>query len=155
MTDKELKKLSRLELLEILLEETKENEKLRAEIAILENEKKFLTEEKRLFEITNQMDSALSQVNRLVANLQNITNHTVNEKTSSPQKDTEQHNPNNTRENTDGIDDKTKGAVISDRNLYWRMMKFFAMNEAVLALLPYDIHSDVKTRLRGILDAKK
>ena len=38
MTDKELKKLSRLELLELLLAESRENERLRAEIEQIKQE---------------------------------------------------------------------------------------------------------------------
>ncbi len=40
MTDRELKKLSRAELLELLLEESKENEKLRAQVKEMEEQLK-------------------------------------------------------------------------------------------------------------------
>lgn len=40
MTDRELRKLSRAELLELLLEETRENEKLRAQVEEMEEQLK-------------------------------------------------------------------------------------------------------------------
>ena len=67
MTDKELKKLSRLELLELLLTVTRENELLKAE---LENLKQVNTIEKsaeHLNETSKQLETALKKVSSIIS----------------------------------------------------------------------------------------
>lgn len=62
VTDKELKKLSRLELLELLLAETRENEKLREELAKAKKENSIEKSAVILNETAKQLDEALQKV---------------------------------------------------------------------------------------------
>lgn len=76
MTDKELKKLSRLELLELLLTESRENERLRAELEEIKQENAVRKSAEQLSETSKQLDEtsgklgdALQQVSLLIENL--------------------------------------------------------------------------------------
>ena len=82
MTDKELKRLSRLELLELLLQETRENEKLRAELAKAKKENGIEKSAVILNETAKQLNEALQRV----ASLGNAPSDTVGSKTSSGKK---------------------------------------------------------------------
>ena len=62
MTDKELKKLSRLELLELLLVETRENERLREELEKAKQENSIEKSAVILSETVKQLESALQTV---------------------------------------------------------------------------------------------
>ena len=62
MTDKELRKLSRLELLELLLKESSENQKLREELEKLKNEKTIEKTAERLTETADHLDSSLQNI---------------------------------------------------------------------------------------------
>lgn len=157
MTDKELKKLSRLELLEVLLEESKENEKLRkslknakAEIAVSESIKKAS-------EITEQAREVLEYANSLSVNLKEAVkraSYTELKFNSSaayignvpPTKKIIAKGPFKYET------DKTPSSSVSDRDLYWRLMGFFAKNDGVLNYLPSDISEDVRVRVKEILD---
>ncbi len=156
MTSKDLKKLSRLEILEILLEESKENERLRAEIEAIKEKNNIRSSESKLFELTKQMNTTLLSTNKLIADLQKLTKESsatkaaVNATVPLPKNDlSAYHIPDDRAENI--ANDKP----ISDKALYCRIMKFYSQNEAAMTLLPQDIQNDVKARLRGILNAKK
>lgn len=76
VTDKELKKLSRLELLELLLAESRENERLRAELEEIKQENAVKKSAEQLSETSKQLDEtsgklgdALQQVSLLIENL--------------------------------------------------------------------------------------
>lgn len=62
MTDKELKKLSRLELLELLLVESQENQRLRDELDRVKSEDAIGKSVARLQETSDQLYAALQQV---------------------------------------------------------------------------------------------
>lgn len=62
VTDKELKRLSRLELLELLLTETRENERLREELAKAKKENSIEKSATLLNETAKQLDEALQKV---------------------------------------------------------------------------------------------
>ncbi|MBQ8503566.1 MAG: hypothetical protein IJ491_04725 [Clostridia bacterium] len=158
MTDKELKKLSRLELLEILLEESKENERLRTEIEETKNEENPANVEKKLSEMTVQMNSALSQANTLIHELKQITREGITVKAvgkTSSVPEGGQVYPKVPKKENPPLDEKARNIIISDRKLYWRMMHFYAQNEMALAFLPPDIQNDVRMRLRGIINDRK
>lgn len=160
MTDKELRKLSRLEILEILLEESKENERLRAELEEIKSKGGAAEDSKSLYETTERMSSALAQVDSLVRELQKITKEGITVKTheipsSAKTSAVSQSYPMPPKKDKPPMDESTKQVILSDRKLYWRMMHFYAQNEMALAFLPPDIQNDVRTRLRGILDARK
>ena len=65
MTDKELKRLSRLELLELLLAETRENERLREELAKAKKENSIEKSATLLNETVKQLDEALKKVSSI------------------------------------------------------------------------------------------
>lgn len=80
MTDKELKKLSRLELLELLLAESRENERLREELEKIKKENTIEKSAQQLTETSKQMDetseklgTALEQISLLIKGLSNKT----------------------------------------------------------------------------------
>ena len=62
MTDKELRKLSRLELLELLLKESSANQKLREELDKLKSEKTIEKTAERLTETADHLDSSLQNI---------------------------------------------------------------------------------------------
>lgn len=79
MTDKELKKLSRLELLELLLAESRENERLREELEKIKQENtieksaQHLSEtSENLGETTEKLGAALQQVSLIINSLNNV-----------------------------------------------------------------------------------
>lgn len=80
MTDKELKKLSRLELLELLLAESRENERLREEIEKLKQENTIIRSAQQLNETSESLDetsvklsAALEQVSSIINGLDKIS----------------------------------------------------------------------------------
>ncbi len=166
MTEKELKKLSRLELLEILLEESKENERLREMLDKSEKEAPDFSEN-GLSQTVQQLNGALNEMNRLVYELRHMKRENVVvenvslapvKKVSSvrqsyptpPEKPAEVP-----RNQVPEMDENTKNAIISDRKLYWHLMRFYSQNEMALAFLPPEIQEDVRARLRGIINAGK
>ena len=79
MTDKELKKLSRLELLELLLVESRENERLREELAIAKKENSIEKSLEHLNDISQRLETVLQSVlpttNALIDNTDKIDNN--------------------------------------------------------------------------------
>lgn len=78
MTDKELKKLSKLELLELLLVESRENERLRAELEQIKQESTIKTSVQQLNETaenlgktSEKLDDALQKISLILSNLNN------------------------------------------------------------------------------------
>lgn len=144
MTDKELRKLSRLELLELLLEASRENEKLKEKIAKMKQESNAAKSIENLSATTKQVSTVLEYANNLTDTLRKTTHEVVTAGTkpqserSSVQKAPEEKQP-----------------VISDRNLYWRIMNVYAKNDEALDVLPDDIRNDVRDRIRGILESRK
>ena len=144
MTDKELRKLSRLELLELLLEASRENEKLKEKIAKMKQESNAAKSIENLSATTKQVSTVLEYANSLTDTLRKTTHEVVTAGTktqrerSSVQKAPEEKQP-----------------VISDRNLYWRIMNVYAKNDEALNVLPDDIRNDIRDRIRGILESRK
>lgn len=141
MTEKELKKLSRLELLELLLAEIKENEKLRDEkeairVASSETDVTDISLSE-ISGLTQRLGAVLGVAERLTMSLQN----TVADKKE--------------RQPAPVMDDETRKRIISDRELYWRMMYYFDSHPDKTECLPEDIAADIARRLKGINDAKQ
>lgn len=162
MTEKDLKKLSRLEILEILLEESKENERLRDEVKKIKEENSTQNSENKLLQLTKQMNDALLNVNKLVCDLQGSSNskgdstvRPVETKPATTVKVVGQNYPTPPKKGKVPIDEKTWKMVVSDIELYWRIMQFYLKNEELLDSLPSDIQEDIRTRLRGISNARK
>ena len=73
MTDKELKKLSRIELLELLLKESRENERLREELEQIKKENTIEKSAEYLDGASQQLGEALEKVSEIISNLGNVT----------------------------------------------------------------------------------
>ena len=135
MTDKELRKLSRLELLELLLEASNENKKLKEKIKALRDENKTAQNIENLSLVTGQVESALKYANSLIDNLKGSTQY-------------ESETADNRKKQTDS-------EAMTDRDLYIRMLRFFALNDDKLNIFTADIENDVRTRIKSILDRRK
>ena len=114
MTDKELKKLSRLELLELLLTESRENERLREELEKIKQENtikksaQHLNEtSENLGEASEKLQAALRQVSSIISGLDRINGIMVEEKTVSVSDDVDKN------EETDEIQEEQ---VVSEKN---------------------------------------
>ncbi len=90
MTDKELKKLSRLELLELLLTESRENERLREELEKIKQENvimksvQYLNETSEILDQTAQkLGETLQQASLIIGSLNNVTGVIVEEEKDS------------------------------------------------------------------------
>lgn len=98
VTDKELKKLSRLELLELLLTESRENERLREELEKIKQENtikksaEHLNEtSENLGEASEKLQEALRQVSSIISGLDRINGIMVEEKTVSVSDDVDEN----------------------------------------------------------------
>ena len=135
VTDKELRKLSRLELLELLLEASNENKKLKEKIVALKADIKTAQNIENLSMVASQVENTLKYANSLTDNLKTVAKDgTKNIITTTGR-----------QINSDGI---------SDRELYIRMLGFFAQNDDKLSVFPDEIENDVRTRIRSILEKK-
>ena len=135
MTDKELKKLRRLELLELLLEESRENERLRKEIERLKSEESIITASVRISEAADKLESVLGV------------------KASEGA-----YEGTDRKEATVSYREKTESSIKAgavDADIYKRIMVFFCRNPRSVIFLPEDIRSDVEKRIREIMSMKK
>lgn len=142
MTDKELRKLNRLELLELLLEASKENKKLKEQIKRLQLENKTTRNIENLSVITGQMETALRYANNITDTLRPSSNATA-------------LSDDNGKDNNAVNKSETKVQPLSDVEIYKRMLLFFANNDDKLSVFPEDIKNDVRARLRSIRERKK
>lgn len=157
MTEKELKKLTRLEILELLLEQTKINEELKQEIEQLNNTQ-INTES--LERLSAQMNFTLSVMGTLVGDLNKFAKNGADlmekaEQVFSSYKKTETDNNSHVDEkNNDDFIQKHRSND-EDEKLYCRIVHFYTHTENAQLPLPADIMRDVRARLRGIIDEKK
>lgn len=135
MTDKELRKLSRLELLELLLEVSNENKKLKEIIITLKAESKTAQNIENLSLVARQVENTLKYANRLTDSLKTI----VNGESKSVSIQETQANPD----------------LIQDRDIYILMLRFFIQNDDKLNVFPADIENTVRMRIKSILERKK
>ena len=143
MTDKELKKLSRLELLELLLNETRENERLKEEIAKAKQENAIEKSAQHLSDISSQLEAALKKVN-LLAGIQDDNDETADDQNQADDfTDTEQDEG---KEST-----KTDDAHI-DFRIYKRLMYYYISNPDAVDSLPKKLRKAVKKRIDEITD---
>lgn len=131
MTDKELRKLSRLELLELLLEASKENKKLKDQIDILKAENATAQNIRNLSEATLQVENALRYANGLVDTLK-----------AAPEKVAPVNGENVSRE---------KAGSISDREIYWHLMSFYYKKPEAMLVLPERLRNDISERIKEVL----
>ena len=136
MTDKELRKLSRLELLEMLLDVSKENENLKDKIAKLNKENEAAKSIENLTVTTNQVNDILRYANKLTESLKG-TPQTIDE-----EKKIEVMPTKTVSRNCDNS---------ADRNLYVRIMNYYLKNNSALESLPADMKEDIRNRIEEIL----
>lgn len=141
MNNKELKKLSRLELLELLLDISKENNELKEQIEILRTENGTLKDAQAMSETAKQMNDSLVSASRLVEELKAYKAEPVAENT----------NPANEQK----PDAEEKKKRLADRDLYHRILGFFSKNTVLLDIFPGDIRSDLVNRVKSVSDGKK
>lgn len=131
MTDKELRKLSRLELLELLLEASKENKKLKEKIENLKAENKTAQSIENLSVATRQVENALKYANSITSALKETSGETVSYSKEGQVK-----------------------KIQPDKEIYKRMICFFAENDEKLSVFPDDIAKDVRERIRSLLEKR-
>lgn len=144
MTDKELRKLSRLELLEMLLEVSKENEKLKKTLEEIKVENRAAKSAESLSATVLQMNTALEYINSLADVLRRTSQEMPTVKadgTESVQKSE--------------VTPPKKQSSVSDLKLYCRILAFYAGNSDALDILPKDISIDIRSRIKSILVDKK
>ncbi len=144
MTDKELKKLSRLELLELLLAESRENDRLRAEIERLDDKQAVEKSAQHLNEAAKQLDSALEKVLSMMP-------HGNNSPTDDSCKDSATSHNEVPAEQADSEKEKAEAAHnLVDYNIYKKLIIFFKKNPYALSVLPDDLHQEVSDRINAI-----
>lgn len=131
MTDKELRRLSRLELLELLLEASKENQQLKEQVARLTVENKTTENIENLSVITRQVENTLKYANNITYILKTGNADAVQ---ASVKADT-------------AVADKH----LSDKEIYRRILSFFANNNSKLDVFPDELCEDIRTRLNSLL----
>ncbi len=159
MTDKELRALSRLELLELLLEAIKENDLLKEEIIKLKDENSMAHSIENLSVATGQIETALRYVTGLTATLKNTpgedmlqNDNAENDKAENDKAESESAE----NENTENKNEEADNAVhLPDKEIYRRMLCFFAKNDEKLNVFPDDIENDVRTRIKSLIEKRK
>lgn len=152
MTDKELRKLSRLELLELLLKESSENQKLREELDKLKSEKTIEHTAERLTETADNLASSIQNIENYITVIQNI----VADKNTESANDSEKESETEVIEETETSDSLDSGfqnqkKISEDADIYRRFMQFFYYNRNNLVFLPDDLRQDVTRRLSEIM----
>lgn len=143
MTDKELRKLSRLELLELLLEASKENKELKDKIERLKLENKTAHNIENLSVATRKVESALKYANSLTSALKNAP------KESARSNYYDRFNTTEKKETS-----QIKNSSVSDKEIYKRMLSFFAKNDDKLDVFPDELEYDVRERIKSILEKR-
>lgn len=131
MTDKELRKLSRLELLELLLEASKENEKLKEQVETLKAEIITAQNIKNLSEATLQIENALRYANNLTDTLKGVSVKNRSDKGKNINAD--------------------KSNVVSDRDIYCRIMGFYSKNPEAIYVFPDKLKNDITERIKEVI----
>lgn len=137
MTDKELRKLSRLELLELLLTVSKENEMLKEKIKELKVDNLTSRNIENLSEATVRVENALKYANSITESLE-VT-------TVKKENDSDKTSRVNSRKITDD-------GILTDREIYKRLLCFFAENDGELEHFPEDIRYNVRARIGKLLE---
>ncbi len=143
MTDKELRKLSRLELLELLLKEGRENTKLQEELNKLKSENSIATTAEHMRETADLLDESLQNIGELAVIMKKL----VYGENSVPSTNSEQTD----KEKSESSSLHKKKNVSEDADIYRRIMQFYAHNTDHLSYLPPELCEDVTKRLTEIL----
>lgn len=158
MTDKELKKLSRLELLELLLTESRENERLKEELEEAKRENTIERSAMYLSDTSKQLEGALQKVSSMISALscaegkivvtsavqQDFSESLVNESISEIAVNTVEVNEQDRQPTEDSTDKYV------DFNIYKNLIVFFINNPESLNVLPDDLRQTVLDRIEEI-----
>ncbi len=136
MTEKELRKLSRLELLELLLDASRENEKLKEKIKQMELENRTAHNIEALYDTTCLLETTLASANKLTENLKNKKQVEIPVKANPREIVPDKRLPVSIRRKP-----------VSDKDLYCRMLHFFSLSRDALQIFPADIARDITTRV--------
>lgn len=131
MTDKELRRLSRLELLELLLEASKENQQLKEQVERLTVENKTTQNIENLSVITRQVENTLRYANNITDTLKTGSADTVQTDAKASVRATDNR--------------------LSDKEIYRRILLFFANNDSKLDVFPDELGRDIRERLESLL----
>ncbi|MBQ5825419.1 MAG: hypothetical protein IIW48_11515 [Clostridia bacterium] len=144
MTDKELKKLSRLELLELLLTESRENERLKEELEQAKKENSIEKSAQQLSETSVQFEDTLRKMDSLITALSEtrVTGIPVVEAPPPAFLENWETDIRNTADANKPI----------DQVIYRNLMQFFTNNEYCLVVLPDTLRKAVKKRIRETKD---
>ncbi len=155
MTDKELRKLSRLELLELLLEESKENEQLRETLSAKPaggeiDPSVFAGMEK----VATRLEDAITRLDGIATAAPKAEEAPI---TAPPQPTVASpvyQPPVSMPYQPSAIQTPPKGVYEggprqSDAWLFHSIMHYFYKNEELLMYLPEDISREIRVRLRG------
>lgn len=126
MTEKELKKLSRLELLELLLEASTENQELKNHIQKLNKEIDTAKHIEQLSSAITQVENVLDNVNRLA--------------TSAPP----------SAPVAPSITEITDPTLL-DKEIYRCLLRFYAKNKALLSMLPLELKIAINERIPSVV----
>lgn len=151
MTDKELKKMSRLELLELLLEESKENEILNSRVEKLQHEKQETENIQMLQHITGQLEDSLRQFQFIAEEFkknahEGITVKSRDERVVASPVVTVQYRSDEDKTAKEGCESCT------DIKLFRRLMLFFSQRPDVTSMLPMQLQSEVVGRIRQAIN---
>lgn len=150
MTDKELKKLRRLELLELLLAESRENERLREELERIKQENTVEESARHLNETSLQLENALQQVSSITSMLDKaVSKENIGSDApaaTSPALSTKQakHTP-----------EEKKAEPTVDSSIYKNLILFFSKNPHTLYILPDDLRKTITNRIEEIRNKPK
>lgn len=157
MNDKDMKKLSRLEILELLLEQTKINEKLNKKVEQLNKEKKSVINTKIIDVLSEKMDSVLEKANTVECKLSELSEK--QDCFADVVKDVVfEHEKYPTVENEDTQEvyyHPNVNVYQEDELIYCKIIHFYAEKENSSKPLPTEIVTEVRERLRSILNERE
>lgn len=141
MNEKDLKKLNRLELLQLLLEESKENERLREENEQIKQRYSFQSQESRALDA---LSNRIKSLENSVSDVKQIASQcatTLSEQRFTPVA-------------TECADIKSQTVVVeriseSDAQLLEIILDFYKTHSYLLGIFPKDIQSRITERIKG------
>ena len=131
MTEKELKKLSRLELLELLLEASTENHELKNRID-------KLTADLDTAHHIEQLSTAIDQVEKVLAQVSHLSNTATAAPSAIPQ--------------PVASGAEAAGPALLDKTIYEHLLLFYSENAPLLAALPLELQIAIKERAPHVLN---
>lgn len=153
MNEKDLKKLSRLELLELLLAESKENEMLKNSVAAPQRvEISEVTIEpgslKRIEKVANETNTAVMNIIKLLTEIKENPNSEASIKETDISVNQDYPVNPTKRKSVNYTDGST------DRQLFNRLMFYFAENTYLLDYFPKDIQQEIVAKIDEIFQMK-